>query len=994
MVAVLLTASACRRDVRGVADGWRSAQRLIDLHMHLDLAPAHLDRAVEVMNAAGIGVAVNLSGGTTTVAAEDGQLSRFERTKQRIDGRYPGRFVHYMNLDLRAWDDPDFSAQAVAQVEAGARLGAAGLKFFKNFGLFERDKNGAPHAKIDPRLDAMWQTLGELGMPVSIHVADPKAFWGPYDASNERWDELKDHPSWWFGDPAKYPPREQLLNALERVIARHPETTFVCVHFGNNAEDLAWVDAQLVAHPNMMVDIAARIPEIGRQDAEKVRRIFIKHAARILFGTDFQSLDRMTLGSGGNGPPPTVQEAITFYQKHGRFFETADRNFAHMTPIQGNWTISGIHLPAEVLQQIYFGNAQKLLARALAQLPPPTGLKSVQPGPPPIDLVTTSGAVDHWPNIIPAVVARSFSSYDRAGGNDDGFRGTYSQLYAIAGNDQHIIFDARGPGALRTLWLAAMGDFPAGDIPRSGASSIFYFDDETQPRIDLDCNELFDGTHAPFLAPLVAGPHVSTGGYASWSDLAYQKRLVITTEHLARFYQAFYDTFPADWTVTTWTPGAFDSALATRMSAAGFAQTPLTPIPLDWTTRGAGQIDVVRFTPKSAPSIDALRAARITIAFDDASTAQINAPLGLFFGAGLGAAHLRAAAWAMDPPTATSPGVYEMHLPMPYFKSAHLSVTGLDGTLAIHRAPLGANAEDLGILEAHETAAQPTVVDQDFVYADIGGAGKLVATALAIDPLAPEAKQWWEGDMRTYVDGSVSPSFNGTGHEDDHLGGWSNTFFEYPFSLYFQGEPAVEMIDHRPTVPQYNARISLYRFFPDVTFLGGLHHSTEHGRHNDRDANYRAVTFVYRQTRPRLVSSDAVIVDDADSAKRHEYHATYASDALTSQPDGIPVSPTTAVAHHYLGDVSFHLDIEPDNRGVYLRRLFDQIDPASEARVEVDGVNVGSWYIADNNPIRRWAERDFYLPAQVTRGKKTLHIHLYPSHALSAARFTALYVLP
>ena len=40
-------------------------------------------------------------------------------------------------------------------------------------------------------------------MPVSIHVADPKAFWLPYDDKNERWKELKDHKRWWFGDTNK-----------------------------------------------------------------------------------------------------------------------------------------------------------------------------------------------------------------------------------------------------------------------------------------------------------------------------------------------------------------------------------------------------------------------------------------------------------------------------------------------------------------------------------------------------------------------------------------------------------------------------------------------------------------------------------------------------------------------------------------------------------------------------------------------------------------------
>jgi len=347
-------------------DAWRSEHRLIDLHTHIDPTPDHMGQAVRIFDAVGIGVAVNLSGGTTTHAKD--QPSQLEQVKAFADAHYPGRFLEYMNLDYTDWDRPDFAQRAVAQVEEGARLGAAGFKEFKRLGLYLHDGKGQLLKIDDPKLDPMWRRLGELGMPVSIHVADPKAFWEPYDAHNERWTELGDHPNWWFGDPKKYPPRMDLLGALERVIARHPETTFVCVHFGNDAEELDWVDAQLDAHPNMRIDVAARVPEFGRHDPDKVHAFFVKHADRVFFATDFQVYDRMTLGSGGNGPPPTEQDAILFFQKHWRFFETADRDFPHMTPIQGSWTISAIHLPVDVLRKVYFENAEKLLARPLAAL--------------------------------------------------------------------------------------------------------------------------------------------------------------------------------------------------------------------------------------------------------------------------------------------------------------------------------------------------------------------------------------------------------------------------------------------------------------------------------------------------------------------------------------------------------------------------------------------------------------------------------------------------
>jgi hypothetical protein len=270
-----------------------------------------------------------------------------------------------MNLDYSGWDEPDFAERATRQVDAGFRLGAAGLKEFKRLGLYLTNNAGHLIKVDDPKLDGVWERCGDLGLPVSIHVADPRAFWLPYNEQNERWKELRDHKSWWFGDSNVYPPRQELLDALNRVIERHPKTTFVCVHFANNAEDIDWVDRALDRYPNMRADLAARIPEIGRHDPELVQKFFIKHQDRILFATDFQVYDELTLGSGGSGPPPTDQDAIEFFAKHWRWLETNDRNFPHMTPIQGDWTISAIGLPATVLRKIYFDNARKLLARSI-----------------------------------------------------------------------------------------------------------------------------------------------------------------------------------------------------------------------------------------------------------------------------------------------------------------------------------------------------------------------------------------------------------------------------------------------------------------------------------------------------------------------------------------------------------------------------------------------------------------------------------------------------
>ena len=133
-----------------LADTWRAGRRIIDLHQHIDYTTEHLAQAVRIMDRVGIGLEVNLSGGTTT--REEGRPSEFERNKRLADKLYPGRFVHYMNLDYSGWDEPDFAQRAAKQIEEGHRLGAAGFKEFKRLGLYLRDGKGKLIKIDDPKL--------------------------------------------------------------------------------------------------------------------------------------------------------------------------------------------------------------------------------------------------------------------------------------------------------------------------------------------------------------------------------------------------------------------------------------------------------------------------------------------------------------------------------------------------------------------------------------------------------------------------------------------------------------------------------------------------------------------------------------------------------------------------------------------------------------------------------------------------------------------------
>ena len=195
----------------------------------------------------------------------------------------------------------------------------------------------------DERLDPLWATGARLGLPIVVHVADPIAFFDPLDERNERWEELAAHPDWHFWPPrgrdpddpeAGFTPFDEILAAFDRVLGRHPETTFIGAHVGCAAEDLALVSSMLERHPNFHVDIAARIAELGRQPYT-AREFFLRFADRILFGTD-------------QGYDPEM------YRIHYRFLETWDESFDYSTdevPPQGRWQIHGLGLPDDVLRR-------------------------------------------------------------------------------------------------------------------------------------------------------------------------------------------------------------------------------------------------------------------------------------------------------------------------------------------------------------------------------------------------------------------------------------------------------------------------------------------------------------------------------------------------------------------------------------------------------------------------------------------------------------------
>lgn len=506
----------------------------------------------------------------------------------------------------------------------------------------------------------------------------------------------------------------------------------------------------------------------------------------------------------------------------------------------------------------------------------------------------------------------------------------------------------------------------------------FYLDDETVPRLAIPWADVFRGDRAPFVAPLVTEPGASTGAFVSWVPVPYAHRLLVTTERRPSFYRAHYETFSPDTVVTSFdgctaeaSRDAFRAALDSERS------NDVESVALDLTRTGAGTLDVIRFQPDAAPTEAALQSARLRITWDDDSVPAVDAPLGAFFGLGLGPARIRAL------PLWSDGLAFESRFRMPFWSGFHLSVRGLSGSLGIHVGPARYDRAEAGYFHALASSALPTLAGQDFEYAAPRGAGKLVGTVLTVQPASATTKKWWEGDLRSYENGRRTPSIQGTGHEDDHLASWSSTLFEGPFSLPLQGEPSTTILD---TSGQVNADATFYRFYPGIEFLDGARHSTEHGSRNSVQSDYRGVAFYYADASGTLlVETDRIDPPDPISRRNHAYSASGESSPtlLSSSFEGR--DDRTVVARETIdqtGAAEFHARVDTSNAGCFLRRTYDQRNGRQRALVRIDGVEVGVWYTADSNATHRWAERDYFVPPRHTGGKHYVRVGIERTSAL------------
>ena len=303
---------------------------VIDIHSHTGPTPQTVEQLIKDMDALNIRVLNNLSGGT---GAELKQRVENIRSSGHAD-----RFTVFAG-GLNGFRDvePGYGRKAAAQLEEDVRNGAIGFKIFKQTGMDTLKKDGTRLKINDPELSPIWDTAARLNIPVIVHTGEPQEFFRQPDMHNERWLELS-----LFGDRRQYLNTitfEELNAERNDLFKKHPKTRFISAHFGWHANNLGLAGKLLDEHPNVVIELAAILYDLGRQP-RAAHNFFVKYQDRILFGKDTY--------------------APTEFPYYWRVLETTDEYFDYYRDYHAFWNLYGMGLPDAVLRKVYHQNALRV----------------------------------------------------------------------------------------------------------------------------------------------------------------------------------------------------------------------------------------------------------------------------------------------------------------------------------------------------------------------------------------------------------------------------------------------------------------------------------------------------------------------------------------------------------------------------------------------------------------------------------------------------------
>jgi predicted TIM-barrel fold metal-dependent hydrolase len=319
--------------------------RKFDAHVHVNAKdPAFLDQAV-ADNFEVLSINVDYPA-FPPIALQADAAHHFTK----ID---PKHFHYAATFTMKGFGTEGWARKANAYLDSEFKQGALAVKVWKNIGMVERDAAGQLIFIDDKGLDPVFDHLAAKGVPLIAHQGEPYNCWLPLEQMTTKNDKayFSEHPEYHMYLHPEMPRYETLMAKRDAMVSKHPDLHFVGAHMGSLEWNVDEAAKFLDAHPNAVIETAARMAQIQYQsvrDYAKVRAFFIKYQDRILYGTD------LTLNPGDDAQG---------FKKVAHDYWTSDWTYLATGETQRVDDIDadarGLALPKSVIDKIYYSNAQR-----------------------------------------------------------------------------------------------------------------------------------------------------------------------------------------------------------------------------------------------------------------------------------------------------------------------------------------------------------------------------------------------------------------------------------------------------------------------------------------------------------------------------------------------------------------------------------------------------------------------------------------------------------
>lgn len=249
-------------------------------------------------------------------------------------------------FDPYKFNDTNFTADSIRQLDENFSKGAIAVKIWKNIGMEIKDANGKYIMADDAKFEPIYQDIQRHGKTLLTHQAEPDVAWGPADPNDPSWSYYQENPQWYLADKPGYPSKQTILAARDRVLASNPKLKVVGVHLGSMEKSLADMAGDLDQYPNFAIDTAARMDYLMLMPHEDVRNFLIKYQDRVLYGTDLDLIATANMADA-------IKDWQSTYARDWKFLATDES-----LTVMGK-QVRGLSLPKPVLQKILHDNAKK-----------------------------------------------------------------------------------------------------------------------------------------------------------------------------------------------------------------------------------------------------------------------------------------------------------------------------------------------------------------------------------------------------------------------------------------------------------------------------------------------------------------------------------------------------------------------------------------------------------------------------------------------------------